>query len=130
MYICVYECLQPVCILFPAKSSGCKYTDRASFKLQCNETELIYITTSTLGRSNTSCAKRKCCPSHTACTVFASLKHVQQLKDSCDGKQECQVKVARGYCRYHYKGSARMHRGRRTDYESVNYFCINNPPGK
>ena len=107
--------------LFAAYSWGCVYNSN-SLNITCQQHQHIYILKSGLHRSNTSCrTKGTCCPKSTVCSMYGSLQRVQQLKNLCDGEQQCQVTVTREECTY---------RDYYTDNELVLYFCINPTPGK
>ena len=101
---------------------GCQYENNASFKLQCNEQQHIYIVNAILGRSAWSCRHNTCCPVNARCTKPASRNRMQQLRDTCDGEQHCQVTVVEGRCYSSYWTD--------THYEVVKYLCINNTAGK
>ena len=126
----IVQCLLSVCIcfLFAVHSSGCWYENNATLKLQCQEHQHIYIFSATLGSSDTSCQnKNTCCPSSSACEAAAYTQHMQQLNRTCNGRQQCQLKVAKGTCQYNHFVTRYEEA---IDYELVNYFCINNLPGK
>ena len=111
-----------ISFLFAASSWGCQYTSNI-LNITCQQHQHIYILKSVLRRSYTSCrTKRTCCS--TDCGMYGSLQRVQQLKNLCDGRQQCQVNVTTEECTYRsrYYGY--------TDNELVRYFCINTTPGK
>ena len=112
-----------ICFLFAVNSLGCRYKDDASLELQCQEQQHIYLGNITLGRSAPSCQNNMtCCPSTTVCTKPASAQLVRQFKTSCDGKQQCKITVVKRWCPYRYPSY-----WGNTDYQSVDYFCINSP---
>ena len=115
--------------LFTVTSLGCQRKDSGSFNVRCQENQHIYIVNAILERRATPCWKpNTCCPSAAICEVFASAEHVQRLKESCDGQQQCSVTLTTGEC-YFYLPNGDPLKGS-TDYESVKYFCVNNRPGK
>ena len=111
-----------ISFLLAANSWGCQYTSNI-LNITCQQHQHIYILKSVLRRSYRSCRTKGTCCS-TVCTMYGSLQRVQQLKNSCDGQQQCQVTVTKEYCsdKYYYSGY--------TDNESVGYFCINTVSGK
>ena len=114
---CLFAC---TFFLFAVNSSGCWHEIKTtSIKLQCQEHHRIYIMNAILGIGDTS-IDTSCQNREIICSVYASIQQVQQLKNSCNGQQECQVNVVRGRCYNRISW-------RDTDYETIQYFCMNNP---
>ena len=85
-------------------------------KLQCNNSQLIEVVSATVGQSSQKCFDEwRCCPSVDDYRGQESTESVKYLKDRCDGRQTCDVRVRQR---------------RYTDYESVNYICRNDPFGR
>ena len=106
-------------IIIFAGNIGCFHRNSGSFPLRCEKKRQIIIQWAILGRSYNNTCWRECCRSRLDCRVPASRQHIQDLKDMCNGKKQCQVKVLRQDC----GGS-----GHETDYEYVTYLC--ELPGK
>jgi len=89
------------------------HDENGNFLLNCTTSQRIYVLSAVLGRSDDVCQdEARCCPSSSDCTSAAQTDHLDQLKNQCNGQQQCQVAVVKQLCNGHL-----------TDYETVRFVC-------
>ena len=116
-YVLMWNCHSVHKVLF-AVAFGCRHKNNREFSLRCRKNYSIIIIRALLGSSDQSCRK-ECCKSRQDCSTPASSSHTKYLRDSCNGKQECHLQVAKENCEF--VGPS--------DYETVSYTCTEITPG-